>query len=236
MSDAPKKVRLPKHLTDIGVAVFPRLKDPDFKFKKEHGEFTVKLRLPDAKAMAIVALADVVAEQSFRDKTAEMVGKTDKKGDPIVVKKADVSYEVEFEDKPAADGTKVRKGTTLITFKMSGGYTDKKTGEKIKKTCPIFDAEGLDITKKVDVWGGSQLRISYEIMPYWTEADKKAGASFRLLAVQVIKLVTKGSGDASMFGFGKEDGYNAAEQAEQEATETKTTETPNAQAKPAREF
>jgi hypothetical protein len=235
VSDAPKKVRLPKHLTDIGVAVFPRLKDPDFKFKKEHGEFTVKLRLADDKAAVIIAKAEEVAEQSYRDKAAEMAGKTDKKGNPIEVNKADVSYEVEFEDKPAADGSKVRKGTTLITFKMSGGYTDKKTGEKIKKTCPIFDSEGLDITKKVDVWGGSQLRISYEIMPYWTEADKKAGASFRLLAVQVIKLVTKGSGDASMFGFGKEDGFKAAEQ-EQDSTETKTTETTNAQAKPAREF
>jgi uncharacterized OsmC-like protein len=227
MSTETKKVRLPKHLTPIGVAVFPRLKDPDFKFKKDHGEYSVKLRLPEAEARRIIALAEAVAEQSYRDKCAELAGQLDKKGKPIEVNKAEPSYEVELDD------NKQPKGTIIISFKMSGGFTDKKTGEKVKKRCPIFDSVGQEITGKVDVWGGSQLRISYEIMPYWTEADKKAGASFRLLAVQVIKLVTKGSGDASMYGFGKEDGFSAA--ATDESGET-TTEKTDAPAKPARDF
>ncbi len=231
MSDTnTKKVRLPKHLTPIGVAVFPRLKEPDFKFKKEHGEYSVKLRLPEVEARAIIAKAEEVAEQSYREKSAELSGKLDKKGKPIEVQKAEPSFEVELDDQQKP------KGTIIISFKMSGGWTDKKTGEKVTKTCPIFDSVGQDITKKVDVWGGSQLRLSYEIMPYWTEADRKAGASFRLLAVQVIKLVTKGTGDASMFGFGKEDGFSAAASQEQGATEETTTETTNAPAKAAREF
>ncbi len=231
MSDTnTKKVRLPKHLTGIGTAVYPRLKDPDFKFKKDHGEFSVKLRQPEAEAHKTIALAEEVAEQSYREKLAENQGKLDKKGKAIEIKKADLSYEVELDD------NKKPTGNILINFKMSGGYTDKKTGEKIKKRCPIFDAVGQDITGKVDIWGGSQLRLSYEISPYYAEADRKAGASFRLLAVQVIKLVTKGTGDASMFGFGKEDGFSAAASQEQGATEETTTETTNAPAKAAREF
>jgi hypothetical protein len=237
MADATtKKPRLPKHLTPVGVAVFPRLKEPDFKFKKDHGEYSVKLRLPEAEARAIIAQAEIVAEQSYRDQLAAVEGKVDKKGQPIEVKLADVSYEIEFEDKPDAKGAKVPKGTIIIAFKMNAGYTDKKTQERIKKVVPIFDSVGQDITRKVDVWGGSQLRVSYEISPYYAEADKKAGASFRLLAVQVVKLVTKGTGDASMFGFGAVDGgFSAAEQTSEEQAPT-TTETSNAPAKPARDF
>jgi hypothetical protein len=230
VSDTPKKVRLPKHLTPIGVAVFPRLKDPDFKFKKEHGEYSVKLRLPEAEARKIIALADAVAEESYRSEMAKADGKLDKKGKPIEVQKAEPSFEVELDD------NKQPKGTILISFKMHGGWTDKKTGEKVKKSCPIFDSVGQDITGKVDVWGGSQLRVSYEISPYFAEADRKAGASFRMLAVQVVKLVTKGSGDASMFGFGKEDGFSAAEMPAEETPAAATTEATNGQAKARGDF
>lgn len=215
MSDnTTKKPKLPRHNTPIGVAVFPRLKDPDKKFKKEHGEYSVKLRLPEAEARAIIAMAEEVAEQGYREKLAAVSGQVDKKGKPIEIQKAEPSFEVELND------LKKPTGTIIISFKMSGGYTDKKTGEAVTKTCPIYDSVGQDITGKVDIWGGSHLRVCYEIMPYWTEADKKCGASFRLLAVQVIKLVTKGTGDASMYGFGKEDGFSAADQPAEEQTAT----------------
>ena len=229
MSDIIKKPRLPKHLTPVGIAVYPRLKDPDFKFKKDHGEYSVKLRLPSVDALKIIALADAVAEQEYRTKLAEVDGKLDKKGKPIEINKADPSFEVELDDnqKPT--------GNIIIGFKMAGGYTDKKTAEKVKKTVPIFDSVGQDITKKVDIWGGSLLRVSYELAPYFAEADKKAGVSFRLQAVQVVKLVTKGSGDASAYGFGAVDGgFSAPDEAEE--TAATPTEAPNGPAKAAKDF
>ncbi len=228
MSTDTKKVRLPRYNTPIGAAVFPRLKDPDTKFKKEHGEYSVKLRLPEADARKIIAQAEAVAEAAYREEMAKADGKLDKKGKPLEVKKSEPSFEVEMDD------TQKPTGFIRIPFKMSGGWTDKKTGEKIKKACPIFDSVGQDITRKVDVWGGSQIRVSYEISPYFAEADRKAGASFRLLAVQVIKLVTKGSGDASMFGFGKEDGFTAAESSEE--TAPVAAESSDGTAKAARDF
>lgn len=211
MSDTPKKPRLPRYNSPIGVAVFPRLTEPDFKFKKDHGEFSVKLRLPEAEARKILAAAEAVAEESYREKAKELDGTLDKKGQKIVVIKADPAWELVLDD------NKQPTGDIIIAFKMAGGYTDKNE-VKIKKAVPMFDAAGNPV--KLDIWGGSKLKVQYELAPYYAAADRKAGCSFRLLAVQIIKLVTRGSGDASQFGFKAEDGFVA----EPQMPETKATE------------
>ncbi len=209
---ATTKKNHPRYTTPVGVAVFPRLSEPDFKFKKDHGEYSVKLRLTEAEAKDILAKAEAVAEESYREQIEAHKGKLDKKGKPIVVLKAEPSYAIEMDDnKENPQPT----GYYLIAFKMNGGYKDKKTGEKKKLTVPLFDAKGKAC--KVDVWGGSSIKVAYQITPYFAAADVKAGASFRLGAVQVIELVTRGSGNASRFGFSQEEGSFNAED-EKEAT------------------
>jgi hypothetical protein len=89
--------------------------------------------------------------------------------------------------------------------------TDEETGEtvlKIKsKYAPaFFDASGANLTGKQipDIWGGSTIRVGGVITP-WTVLGKN-GISLQLTRVQVIDLVTKGSG-GSVSG----DGFDAVE-------------------------
>lgn len=203
MSDTNKKPRPPRHITPAGIAVFPRLTEPDFKFKKEHGEYSVKLRLPRDVAMKIIAAAEEVVEQSYRDQVAAHDGKKDKKGKPVEIKKADLSYQVELDDQQK------ETGNILIAFKANAGYTDAKTQEKKKLPIGLYDSKGKPT--KVDIWGGSKIKVEYQIVPYFAPADLKAGASFRLLNVQVLDLVTKGMGGA---GFKEEEGSFVAEEKE----------------------
>jgi hypothetical protein len=217
MSTNPKK-KYERFTTPVGTAVFPRLSEPDFKFKKDHGEYSVKLRLTKEEAEAILAKAEKVAEESYQEQVEAHKGKTDPKGKPIVIVKAEPSYALDKDDNDQPTGY------YLIPFKMNGGYTDKKTGEKKKLTVPLFDAKGKPI--KVEVWGGSQVKVAYQLTPYFAAADKKAGVSFRMEAVQVIDLVTRGSGNASRFGFAPEEGYEHQEVKEETPSEPFKDETP----------
>jgi len=223
MPTNPKK-KYERFTTPVGTAVFPRLSEPDFKFKKDHGEYSVKLRLTKEEAEAILAKAEKVAEESYQEQVELHKGKTDSKGKAIVIQKAEPAYALDKDDNDQPTGY------YLIAFKMNGGYTDKKTDEKKKLNVPMFDAKGKPI--KVDVWGGSQIKVAYQITPYFAAADKKAGASFRLEAVQVIDLVTRGSGNASRFGFAQEEGYEHAEEKPEAAPEPFKDETAAPEGKP----
>ena len=59
--------------------------------------------------------------------------------------------------------------------------------------------------QNVNVWGGSQIKVSAELIPYYTQMVG-AGISMRLRAAQVIELVEGGS-NSEGYGFKKEDGY-----------------------------
>ena len=93
--------------------------------------------------------------------------------------------------------------------------TNKKDGTPIR--IHVFDAKGKAIS--ADPWGGSIIRVSGFLLPFYTEVAG-AGVTLRLQAVKVLKLVTKGQGgDASMYGFGgEEDGYSEDEDGDHEAS------------------
>ena len=57
----------------------------------------------------------------------------------------------------------------------------------------------------VNVWGGSELKVSAELIPYFTSMVG-AGVSMRLRAAQIIKLIEGGS-NSSGYGFKEEEGY-----------------------------
>ena len=62
-----------------------------------------------------------------------------------------------------------------------------------------------------NVWSGSEMKVSAELIPYYT-AMAGAGVSMRLRAVQITKLVEGGSSNAKGYGFDKvKDGYEQPE-------------------------
>lgn len=196
-----KRPSYPKRITPTGIAVWPKLDKPDTKFKAE-GRYSVKLKLPDSEADQIIALIDGVTQEAFDAAFAEHGAKKDKKGKPIEIEKAEASYALEFDDQKEPTGFKV------ITFGMNAQYKDKKTGA-VKHIKPIVvDAKGNACSGMM--WGGSRVKVAYQLIPYYNPAEAKAGCSIRLAGVQVIELV---KGGADELGFKEEEGYVAEDEA-----------------------
>ena len=92
-----------------------------------------------------------------------------------------------------------------IIFKFKTKATIKtKAGDIVKRTVPVFDASGKPVD--VSLGNGSVVRVAFQVIPYWKSAMNN-GLSLYMDAVQVIKLVEySAEGNASMFGFGVEEG------------------------------
>ena len=140
-------------------------------------------------ASEILKAVDRVCGQSLnlaKDKT---------KGEAI--KEAPKPYQNEVDDSGK------ETGNVVIKFKCKAKVTTK-SGESFDNKPAIFDAKGNPLTN-VNIWGGTQMKVSAELIPYYTNMVG-AGVSLRLRAVQILKLVEGGT-DSSGFGFEKEDGY-----------------------------
>ena len=77
----------------------------------------------------------------------------------------------------------------------------------MKKTFPIFDGAGREVTKKIkgNIGNGSIIAVSYQLFPY-LNSSRVFGVSLRLQGIQIIKYVPYGGHDAASMGFAKHDG------------------------------
>ncbi len=220
MADAAKRAKRPVYTSPKGIARYPRLDKPDTKFNAD-GDYKVDLVLAtdSAEAVALMAKIDAGIAASFEYAKKENKGKKVKQADPpygVVTEK--VKDEVIETDK------------TKFSFKLKAVGRNKKTGESWTCRPVVFDARGqvLDVSK-IKLGGGSEIKVAYEMNPYFMAATSSAGVSLRLKAVQVLKLVEwQSNQDASAFGFGQEDGYDGAgdEGDGDEAATPVRTETP----------
>jgi len=181
-----------KIVTPVGVAQFPWLTTADTKFG-EPGDYKVNLVIKKEDCGAIIHVIDEVVKESLTLAKEKSKSKT--------IKQANPPYNDELDD----EGNPT--GNVIFKFKCKSVVT-MKTGETFENRPAIFDAKGIPL-KDVNVWGGSELKVSSELIPYYTSMVG-AGVSMRLKGVQVIKLVEGGS-DSSGHGFKKEEGYTASE-------------------------
>ena len=192
--------RRPIHITPAGTALYPKLGEPDTKFKAE-GSFSVKLRLAENDADELIAICDAATEEAYNAAIAEAKNERDKKK----IKRADPSYMPEEDE----DGNQT--GAMLFNFKMAASGVSKKTGKEWTRVCPVFDAKRKPIDpKKIKIGSGSIVKGAYDAMPFYAPAVG-AGCSLRLEAVQVLELHEWGNKDAASFGFGEEEGYDVVE-------------------------
>lgn len=184
-------IKLEKLVTSKGVAQYPHLITPDTKFN-ELGEFKVNLILGEAEAKPVMMQIDKALEKSKASASEKSKGKP--------VKTADAPY-YPFVD---TDGN----ATGSVVFKFKAKHTVvTKSGDTFTNRVVIVDAKGKPFTPNA-VWGGTEMKVSAEIVPYWT-AMVGAGVSLRLKAVQIINLVEGKESQASGYGFGIEEGFEA---------------------------
>jgi len=188
------------YTTPAGIAVFPWITQPDTKFKAE-GEYSTKLRLPKDEAGDLLALIEGAANEAFEDakKHIEKEAKTPKDAKIRLSK----LKEPIIPFKTALDDEGNETDDVELVFKMKAYVVPKNGGKPFTQKPKVFDAKGKEMTG-VAIYGGSKIKVAFQLNPFYTAIG--AGVTLRLVAVQVLELVT-GGGNAGSFGFGEEEGY-----------------------------
>ena len=216
---ATKKPSNPQFTSPRGVFAYPSLDKPDFgnkEFPKPNGAYKVNLRLPEDVAEAWVESKLKAVIQRARDEAEAAFAKLPK-ATRMKLKELtwnDV-YTVEY-DKETEDAT----GFVIFKVDMTAsGVREDKTKWSQKPT--VFDSQGKRMDKVPAIWSGSEGKVSVEAAPYFIPGTGTGGVKLRLKAIQLLKLVSGSSKDASEYGFGQEDdGFNAADYVPPEAADS----------------
>lgn len=121
--------------TPKGVAIWPKLNEPDTKYKAE-GVYEVKLAF-DANDPALEPIRkkiDETIEAAYQEQVDKLT-EQGKKGLIAKLKKADSPIKVE-EDEETGEET----GRVILKFKMQASGISKKTGKPWKRKPDIFNA------------------------------------------------------------------------------------------------
>ncbi len=197
---ADNKSKYPKHLSPRGTLIWPKLNVPDTKFNAD-GEYKTDLRIPVAvfeqsglKKMLDAEVERALAEAKHEGKDLSPAAKA-----KIKAKGANFPYKVAYDK----DGNVIEDMVDLV-FKVKADGQDPKTGESYSNKPKQFDAKGNPIN--VTLLIGTEAKVSFTVF-HWATAALGYGVTLRPKAVQVLKLVERGSADASSYGFEEEDGY-----------------------------
>jgi hypothetical protein len=209
----------PKFTTPRAPAIWPNLNTPDTKHNAE-GVFDCKVELSlddpivqkiKAKAMELAQAEyekvleenpTYLSEEAYDAKVAEL--KAAKK--ERLIEKLKVVRLVE-PLRPEIDDEGEETGTVLLKAKRKASGTYKKgpkTGQRWTAKVNIFNAQGKTLANPPKIGGGSEVKMSIELKPYFVAGTGDVGCSFNLEAVQLLTLVQFGA--ASAYGFGAEDG------------------------------
>lgn len=179
--------------TSKGVAVYPHLLKPDTKYK-DTGVYHIKVKYEKDSEYAIelAHLIDAAMKESLK-LVREALVKTKGEKKAKMIELADKPYSVDDED-----------GSYTFSFKMNAEGKSRKTGERFTQKPVVYNAAGTPV-EGMKVGGGSVVRVSFELKQFPADpADATpkvgAGATLRLHAVQVIKLVEFGA-NAEYHGF-----------------------------------
>ena len=185
------------NISEIGEAIYPHLNKPDVRFS-EAGEYKVTLKVAKSDATAMLKLYNSAIEDALKLAEQNHKGKG-----------------IKNAPKPFTE----EDNYVFFKFKMKATGVNQKTKEKFSQRPQLFDAKKNPIPLSTLIWGGSKLRVAYNIVPYYTPM-LGAGITARLKAVQVISLVE--GKDSNLFS--KEDGYETTPEPKAEVISNETSE------------
>ena len=170
-----------KGVTEVGKAIYPHLNKPDTRFQKE-GVYKVTLELSPVNAKNLLKHIDDGIKLATKDSKSN--------------KTAQLPYKTD------------ENGNMQFNFKCKASGVSK-TGQNWEQKPKVVDSKGTPISKDILVWGGTTMKVAYEIIPY-SNNMLGSGVSLRLKAVQVHDLVSGGGASADSYGFKEEaNGYVA---------------------------
>ena len=185
------------NISEIGEAIYPHLNKPDVRFS-EAGEYKVTLKVAKSDATEMLKLYTKAIDDSLK------LAEQNQKGKGIKNAPKPFTEEDNF---------------VFFKFKMKATGVNQKTKEKFSQRPQLFDAKKNPVPLSTIIWGGSKMRVAYNLVPYYTPM-LGAGITARLKAVQVISLVE--GKDSNLFS--KEDGYEATPEPKAEVISNETSE------------
>jgi hypothetical protein len=207
-----KRNEYPVIITPRGEVAWAQLNEPDYEYKKETGEFHVRIRpdTDDPQYAVMVEKAEAVRDE-FYDETVEKLTR-EKKGALLkkLHKRDVVQEEIDRESGDPTGAMIMRAGEAYhITIKNG-----PKAGKEFFKVPDFFDARGARLKNPPKIGSGSILKLGVRLMPYLANDDGEVGISYKLEGVQIIKLVSGGQRSASDYGFGEEPDGDSIEDGE----------------------
>jgi hypothetical protein len=202
---ATKKKEYVNWTTPKGVAKYVHLNIPQTNFKAA-GEYGVHMiyNPEDAAFQTFKAFIDVEMAKGFAEA---------KSNNPDAVNKTKLFVADTSKD---SDGNKIPTGNVAVKFKMtaSGKYKD---GTVWTRKPSIVDSNGTHVPKGLVIFGGSVIKISYNIK-HTLMPTGDFYTSLPLQGAQILTLVDSSVRSAKELGFGKEEGYAVDEDAFGEQT------------------
>lgn len=185
-----------------GIAVFPKLNEPDTKFNPE-GDYKVTLRLDAEEGAKLLAKLEELRNEASHALQAAAMGAGQKATVKKMQKEADLPVREEVDD----EGNET--GNLLFNFKMRASGK-RKNGKVYEQAPVIVDAKNKPLSE--DVWGGSKIEVNAAITPFYVPA-LGTGVALKLRGVRVLDLVTGGGNrdPEAMFGAAV-DGYEGGEE------------------------
>ena len=181
-----QKQKAIKFVTPAGELLYPYLDKAEEYKGKSTGKLSAQLRLSEENTKAFIA---------------KMQGELRKAAE------APEFRGMKWSKTPKLGDRKDKNGDILFKYKTNE-IIKTKDGD-VKRKVPIFDAKGKPLTG-AKLGHGSTVKIAGSAFPYY-ESEDDNGFRVYLDAIQVLELKEYGAGNASGFGFDKEDGYEAEE-------------------------
>lgn len=181
---------------------YPKLNAPDTKWKPD-GEYVAKGVLLDGLPAATSNKIDAMLLAFVEEKRKEL---TERKQ---AAKAKALKVRGEFV-KPETDGdTGEETGNFVFQAKMKASGINKK-GQPWTRKPKIIDSKCKELPNPPAIWGGTEAKLAVTAACYYAPNDNVCGVTFYLEAVQIIKLVSNGAGDAKSMGFAEEDGFESS--------------------------
>lgn len=163
-----------------GIAQWPKLKTPD-SYNGNIIGYTIQVKPSDAEFKRVKKELQSILDASKNDKEFEGKG---------------------WLPEPNLGILEDKEGNFLFKFKKVHEFKDKKTGDIVKTSVPIYDKYGNPVD--YDIGNGSEVVVAFSPRAYHMNKNNN-GLSLRLDAVQVIELKTRAMG-ADFFGFETSEG------------------------------
>lgn len=200
-----------KFLTTAGVAQYPYITKPDGKFPKENPKEVYKCNLilpDDERTRALIEKLEGLRDAKYNE-VVEKVKQSIEEAKPAQKKKLQKKLEAigkaEVYEEHYDDAGE-ESGNIILKCKLNRKVINK-SGEEFIQQPKVFDcSRPPQPLKGIDIWSGSVLKISGDVVPYLMESSDTVGVSLRMKGVQVVKLVSGGGADAASYGFEGDDG------------------------------